>query len=189
MSSSLIYEKKFPEVIARYLLNHFLLEAISADPSPSFPISYPDDPKFLSFFFRGMLQMCCICSVTQLIQEFILLVKFCAALPITLPLALHPQKHGTDVKSSLTLKSLLSFWSILLLDLLEYFRLCPFFPSSWWLAPERLVFTDITTEFLCIYHSQSIYFKFIFDFSRSLGITFVDVVEELRIVMNKSTEI
>lgn len=104
-------------------------------------------------------------------------------------LALHPQKHGTDVKSSLTLKSLLSFWSILLLDLLEYFRLCPFFPSSWWLSPERLVFTDITTEFLCIYHSQSIYFKFIFDFSRSLGITFVDVMEELRIVMNKSTEI
>lgn len=84
MSWSLIYEKKFPEVIARYLLNHFLLEVISADPSPSFPISYPDDPKFLSFFFHGMLQRCCICGVTWLIQEFILLVKFC--IPCSAPI-------------------------------------------------------------------------------------------------------
>lgn len=134
----------------------------------------------------------CICSVTWLIQEFILLVKFC--IPCSAPI--HTSSCSTPPETwnwceiqSYSIKSLLSFWSSFLLDLLEYLRLCPFIPSSWWLSPERLVFTDITTEFLCIYHSQSIYFKFIFDFSRSLVITFVDVVEELRIVMNKSIEI
>lgn len=139
--------------------------------------------------------MHCMCGITRLKQKFILLVKFCIpcihrpVLLITLPLALHPQKQGTDVKSSLIPKSLLSFWSSFLLDLLEDLRLCPFILSSWWLVPERLVFIDITAKFLRIYHSQLIYFKFIFDFSRSLGITFVDVVEELRRVMNKSIEI
>lgn len=106
MSWSLIYEKKFPEVIAHYLLNHFLLEAISATPVLLFP-SPIQMTQFLSFFIHGMLQMHCMCSITRLKQKFILLVKFCIpcihrpVLLITLPLALHPQKHGTDVKSSL----------------------------------------------------------------------------------------
>jgi hypothetical protein len=45
MSCLLIYEKKFPEVRAHYLLNHFLLEVLSVDLSP-FPISYPDEYIF-----------------------------------------------------------------------------------------------------------------------------------------------
>lgn len=159
MSWSLIYEKKFPEVIARYLLNHFLLEAVSADPSPLFPSPIQMILSFYLFSFMPCFK-CVVSAVSLGLYRSLFFwwnSAYRAVLLITLPLALHPQKHGTDVKSSLTLKSLLSFWSSFLLDLLEYLRLCPFIQSSWWLSPEWLVFTDITTEFLCIYHSQSIY--------------------------------
>lgn len=49
MSCLLIYEKKFPEVKAHNLLNHFFLEVISAYLGPSCLISLDD----LVFFFNG----------------------------------------------------------------------------------------------------------------------------------------
>lgn len=61
----LIYEKKFPEVKAYDLLNHFLLEVISAYLSPC-PISNPDD---LVFFFNGMSWIHSSCSFMSFLER------------------------------------------------------------------------------------------------------------------------
>lgn len=92
----LIYEKKFPEVKAYDLLNHFLLEVISAYLSPC-PISYPDD---LVFFFNGMSWIHSSCSFMSFLERFL---SF-----LTQRTTQHASEHGT--RNHTTLSALMQTW-------------------------------------------------------------------------------